>query len=1193
MTAKSRTMKAMRQAPAGVTIVSSRLRSTNLERDVRDAHLGPVYIGVRAQDMLDRIAAALEDPSRTRAWSLTGPYGSGKSTLALVATSILGRDHTRRAEADKALAEVSPTLASRLTTARDRLAPDGFLTCVTTARREPLLDSVARALRDGVSRVWTRKQAPKDVQEALAPLSEPGYGNQDVLAAVRILCDRAPVMLVIDEFGKSLEHLASRGEFADADSDVFLLQELAELGAGVRGLPLYLLTLQHLSFADYASRTTALQTREWAKIQGRFEDVLMAIHLGDAVELVRRTLKQTDVAAKGRKLIAAHAAASAEAWTTRGLEGILPADRDLFAEVYPLHPLTSVVAPLLAAQIGQHDRSMSGFIANDEPHTVRRFLETYAAPSASSASTVQLADAFDYFFTAGRTTILASANASRWMEIDNRIAEAHGIPEDDQVILKTIGILNLVDSSGALRASMDTILFALCDPTTINDDTTRQQLVDRINDLCTRGFLVYREFSDEYRVWRGSDVDLSGHIELLIDSCDDHAAVGVVSGYLPTAVVAGKHSQRTGMLRHFETRATDAASPDVAGPTAADPADGLLLFHFGDTNSIPAVHTDRPVIVGVTADAKSVLSAARYLHALRELPDNVDLDAVASHEVSERTAQASAELATRVAEAFSPSQPAATWFLLDSDEGTARWHETTQTIKGRSLAALVSTACETVYPQAPHIRNEMLGRHTLTSQGAKARRELILAMINSPTQRYLGIEGYGPERAMYSGVLEFLKLHRPTGDPSDGAELVPFGFCEPEVGNPLYPAWAAMQAKLQAATNQPLRLDTVHELLAGPPFGVRPGVIPIIVLAGLITWSQEIAVFEDGTYQTRLTEALVERMLKNPERFSVKAMGIGAGPRKAAATEIAQALGTHLPPLPPPNARNVAPLAITRDLLDRARALTPYADRTRQLSEAAMAVRAALKSAREPDTLLFNDLPIALGLPPILARGKVNTDAARAYAESLNSALIEISNADQQLREQVIRAIANAFHLPTHLGKLRKQLAVLTGHLADVNLVEPRLSGVIALAQDDTLSDQDWLDPFVVRIVGHGLSAWRDGDITTFANEVRAVARSIERLAHLHQPTTRAESTRHDDAFIARAITMTQADGQETHTVIHIPETKRAVGHKLATQAISQARRDLGEHGERILLALLAEIVIAERNTGTDDGPRPRRKPTR
>ncbi|MET7402370.1 hypothetical protein ABZS66_53700 [Dactylosporangium sp. NPDC005572] len=1191
MTTKHRATKATRQAPAGITIVSNRLRSTNLERDLRDTHLGPVHVGIRAQDMLDRVAAALEDPSRTRAWSLTGPYGSGKSTLALVTASLLGRDIARRAEADKVLAEASPALAHRFTAARDSLAPEGLITCVTTARREPLLDSVASALRDGVSYAWSRKQTPKDVREALVPLSEPGFGNSDVLAAIRVLCQHVPTLLVIDEFGKTLEHLASRGEFADAGSDVFLLQELAELGAGTRGLPLYLLTLQHLSFADYSSRTTALQTREWAKIQGRFEDVLMTTHLGDAVELIRRTLEQDNVSARGRKLIAAHAAASAEAWTARGLEGILPADRDMFADVYPLHPLTTVVSPLLAAQIGQHDRSMTGFIANDEPHTVRRFLESYATANAASASTIHLADVFDYFFTTGRTTILASANASRWMEIDNRITEANGLPEEDQVILKTIGMLNLVDSSGALRASMDTILFALCDPTAINDDATRQQLADRVTDLCTRGFLVYREFSDEYRVWRGSDVDLTGHIELLINSCDDHAAVGVVSNYLPTAVVAGKHSQRTGMLRHFLTKATDVASPTITGPSAAEAADGLLVFHFGDVDSIPAIRTERPVIVGVTADAKGVLSAARYLHALQELPDNVDLDAVASHEVSERTAQAGAELATRVAEAFAPSQPAASWFLLTSEAGTARWSESAPEITGRSLAALVSSACETVFPQAPHIRNEMLGRHTLTSQGAKARRELILAMINSPTRRYLGIEGYGPERAMYSGVLEFLKLHRPTESRSDeDTELLPFGFCEPDADNPLHPAWSAMCARMQTATDQPLPLNALNDLLEAPPFGVRPGVIPIIVLTALIINSQEIAVFEDGTYQTRLTEALAERMLKNPERFSVKAMGVQAGPRKAVVTEIAQELGTRVPPAPPPNVRNVAPLAITRDLLDRARTLTSYADRTQQLSEPARAVRTALKVAREPDTLLFNDLPVALGLPPIPARGKVGAEVARTYAQSLTSALAEISDADQRLREQAIQAIANAFHLPAQLPKLRKQLAAMTRHLADVTLVEARLRGVIALAQDEALSDEDWVDPFVVRIVGRGLSDWRDGDITTFGNEVRAVARSIERLAHLHQPVEPVEA---DDSFSTRAITLTQADGQEVHTVVHIPEAQRAAAHKLVAKAIADARREIGEHGERVLLALLAENVIHEQDTGSDVAPRSRRKPTR
>ena len=42
--------------------------------------------------------------------------------------------------------------------------------------------------------------------------------------------------------------------------------------------------------------------------------------------------------------------------------------------------------------------------------------------------------------------------ASRWIEIDLILSEAHGLGEQDLQILKTVGILNLVDASGALRA---------------------------------------------------------------------------------------------------------------------------------------------------------------------------------------------------------------------------------------------------------------------------------------------------------------------------------------------------------------------------------------------------------------------------------------------------------------------------------------------------------------------------------------------------------------------------------------------------------------------------------------------------------------------------------------------------------------------------------------------------------------------
>ena len=117
---------------------------------------------------------------------------------------------------------------------------------------------MTRAIQDGIARGFAPGRPPKALRDEARLMKHASGG--EITGLVRRLCESGPVLLVIDEFGKSLEHLASRGEFADAASDLYLLQELAELGAGgTRGLPLYLLTLQHLAFADYASRTTALQ----------------------------------------------------------------------------------------------------------------------------------------------------------------------------------------------------------------------------------------------------------------------------------------------------------------------------------------------------------------------------------------------------------------------------------------------------------------------------------------------------------------------------------------------------------------------------------------------------------------------------------------------------------------------------------------------------------------------------------------------------------------------------------------------------------------------------------------------------------------------------------------------------------------------------------------------------------------------
>ena len=563
------------------------------------------------------------------------------------------------------------------------------------------------------------------------------------------------------------------------DADPYLLQQLAEAGQG-SGLPIFVVTLQHLSFEDYLAGTDSAQRREWAKVQGRFEDLSFVDSAEQTRTLIGTVFNVSDAGLQAR--IDRWARPQAQRMRALGIAEL--ADPEAIASCYPLHPLAALVLPELCARYGQHERTLFSFLAGPHPAGALSFLSTTNLPARGPLPSLGLDAVYDYFVASGALSISSARQSSRWTEIATRLRDSHGLSPPQARMAKAIALLNLVSTTGTVRASRPILALSA------------RRADAALADLESAGIVTYRDFADEYRIWHGSDVDLGLLLDTARERVQRRPLAEIVSEIdRPHPVVAARHSAEHDVLRVFSRRYAGGGE-QAAAPGPFSPYDGEALLVLDAEGAPPSVDRSGPgalpVVAAIPQDVSVLDSAAREVAAVASVLDDptVAEDRVARRELGERLAQTRVAFDHALAETF--GSDACRWMLL-RDEGDG----SVELAVGRGSAAL-SAAADIAYPCTPTVGNEMLNRSELTSQGAKSRRLLLEAMIERDGAGIadLGFEGYGPETAMYRAFLLRTGLHRADAR----SATMSFG---PPADETLTPAWEVPRGRVQTVKGPP------------------------------------------------------------------------------------------------------------------------------------------------------------------------------------------------------------------------------------------------------------------------------------------------------------------------------------------------------------------------------------------------------
>jgi len=1071
-------------------------RSINLERDAHSIKVINAYIPTsRALRTFSRIADTFHNKQAPRAWSLIGPYGSGKSSFCVFLAQLLSNPLDRGTQsAQNVLLKTEQNLTAKFV--KETKNNGGFFKILITGAPESLSKRLLKSLAATAETYWQNKTGRKpSIIKQIKEATHKETSISEILSLFNLLQEQLEkssckgILLVIDELGKFLEYEARHY----GANDIYLLQSLAEHACKGSSINLYLFVMLHQSFEQYAKGLGENLKNEWSKVQGRFEEVPFLESAEQTLRVVSAAFKhdfnkkqQTQLQTSTKKIIDVLTQQNAISHTLKYNEAV-----KLYASCYPLHPVSALVLPLLCQKIAQNERTLFSYLGSHEEFGLQQMLEVLS----DFRDYIYPNHIYDYFITNQPAVLGDYLTHRRWVEVVTAIERLGDASEDEINLLKTIGVLNIIGSKGGFKASNE--LLETCLPTKV-------QAKKAIKLLKEKSIVTYQRFNHEYRVWQGSDFDLEDALQDELNNIGQFSLAEELNhskNILP--IVARKYTIEIGTLRYFNPIFIDAKSYKNIEKQSVN---ARIIFFLAADKEDERIFNETVIdyfstldIVALSLNGNQLREAVAETLALKRVAINrqeLHTDPVAKREFEDRlmaALQAEDKLLKNLLE--SPTE--------------SRWYHSKRLVKLNSKRAMqekLSQVLEHVYAKTPRIYNELINRDKPSAQANAARNKLLYAMQYHADKEDLGIKKFPAEKALYRAVLKATELHQ--------LHNHKWQLLAPKKASSLYPVWQRIQQFLNSTEPKAKSFIELNQELSAPPYGVKAGLLPILYFAAYLISQHELAIYENRRYRPYFTEEMLDRFVKRPDEFEIqqfKITGLRASIFKQY-SKVIKLKSNKTPTL----------LELAQPLASFMGNLPEYTQKTKRgLDKKAIQVRTAFNLSKSPETLLFEDLPKALGFNDLDENSPQKK--LEDFAATLTTILRDFKNAHRNLLVRQRELLAQALHIKPFslpLSKLRKVISGKYYGLENYTIDTQGLRAFIMRLNKSSHTDEEWLENILMFLGHKPTSQWGDQDQDAAEYRLNDLSRRIidlERL-QLHEKKSTVKMSDDFDVYLLRSI---------------------------------------------------------------------------
>ncbi len=872
------------------------------------------------------------------------------------------------------------------------------------------------------------------------------------------------LLIVIDEFGKVLEHAAKN----NPEKELYFLQKLAEF-VNVPSRQILLLTTLHQNFSAYAKGLTEAQVNEWKKVKGRFKEVTFVEPIEQLLHLAARQMqadRKTEVPASAKSL---YELAKATGYVSKDF----PIDTAL--QLYPLDLFSAYAITTAIQRYGQNERSLFTFLASQE-NTPR--------DKSANNQIYNLQKVYDYiYYTFYSYLKEANTDSMNWSSMQVAIERVEGQSWDtpEQMlqavnIIKAIGLLNLFSVAG-FRLSKESLANYVTQAMQIPD---AQHIIEKLEQ---KKIIRYAAYKDRVMLFEGTDVDLEAEIHdagLMVSR--PVAFVDELTVFFNHRISPVKaHFYQKGTPRFFDYRLYDAPEEQVPkGDT-----DGYIELIFSTRKDAleeikkASADSEHALIFAYFIDTENIIDHLYNIKKYNYLTDKVikKEDIVAVKEIQKLKEYEENMLNKAISDNLFSYKNRVVW-IFKGKEQKVESH--------RDFNKLLSRVCDEIYSETPVMNNELFNKHKLSGTITAARKSYLGYLIEHSNEENLGFPGdkFPPEKTIYFSLLKNTGLHQ------DGE------FADAPTNEGFLPVWTACEDFLRSTENKARKISELIKILSNQPYKLKQGFLDFWIPTYLYIKRQDFALYDasKGAFMPEVNIEFFDLLQKHPQDFEVKKFAVD-GVKLGFFNQYRRFinLGDEFTITKDSFIETIKPFLNFYVRLD------DYTKHTHKFNhDSTMKFRDVLAKAKDPEKAFFEDLPEALGFNQEKLKQE---EFIREYGNIIQRAIRELRTCYTGLIDRIEERLIDGFDLQS--GDYIEYVAEIHNRLAHVKtyLLTDKQREFYHHVMTEYDNRLQWYQSICYTILEQRLETLRDEQEEKLVDDLIYMFRTCEKYSSISQKT--------------------------------------------------------------------------------------------